>query len=148
MSVLQEIANPKVRPHLRFFPEDCGGQLSEAYQARRWLRELDPGLTTPMIRHKNQDFYIFEPTIVRQNKVCMPIRWFSRGNKMFAYAWQMEPSFAGNGWVVREDQVVEIDSEQLVTAFPSFRSSYGHLKLPNPENIIGCVLNYPELLSR
>ncbi|PPQ85626.1 hypothetical protein CVT24_012671, partial [Panaeolus cyanescens] len=33
-----EMANPLVRPHLHFLPEDAGPRLSEARQADRWLR--------------------------------------------------------------------------------------------------------------
>ncbi|KAK6977422.1 hypothetical protein R3P38DRAFT_3334959 [Favolaschia claudopus] len=38
--IAQEMANPRVRPHLHFYPEDSGTKLSEARQAQRWLHEL------------------------------------------------------------------------------------------------------------
>ncbi|KAI6147878.1 hypothetical protein BKA82DRAFT_4329899 [Pisolithus tinctorius] len=40
-----------------------GGQLNEAYQARRWLKEMDPTQLTPMICLHGQDFFIFEPAL-------------------------------------------------------------------------------------
>ncbi|KZT23739.1 hypothetical protein NEOLEDRAFT_1046272, partial [Neolentinus lepideus HHB14362 ss-1] len=67
--VAQEISNPQVRPHLRFLPEDSGNRLSEAWQAQRWLHELDSSLTTPMIRTGGQDFYIYEPVLLHDGQV-------------------------------------------------------------------------------
>lgn len=58
------MANPTTRENLHFFPEDSKPSLSQAWQASRWLDELDSDLTTPMIRVHNQDFYINEPTIL------------------------------------------------------------------------------------
>ncbi|KAF8885562.1 hypothetical protein CPB84DRAFT_1666965, partial [Gymnopilus junonius] len=60
----QEMANPEVRPHLWTYPEDAGPNLSEARQASRWLHEIRPEDTTPMIRLKDIDYYIFEPTML------------------------------------------------------------------------------------
>ncbi|KAI5982275.1 hypothetical protein F5J12DRAFT_908289 [Pisolithus orientalis] len=53
--------------------ENSGGQLNEAYQARRWLKEMDPTQLTPMIRLHGQDFFIFEPALLSNGQVCMPI---------------------------------------------------------------------------
>lgn len=47
--IRQEMANPHVRSQLHFYPEDTGKQLNEAFQARRWLKEMDPTQLTPMI---------------------------------------------------------------------------------------------------
>ncbi|KIK49825.1 hypothetical protein GYMLUDRAFT_253531 [Collybiopsis luxurians FD-317 M1] len=46
--IAQEMANPKVRPKLHFYPEDSGNFLSEARQAERWLKEAPDNLLTPM----------------------------------------------------------------------------------------------------
>ncbi|KAJ7917816.1 hypothetical protein B0H13DRAFT_1452874, partial [Mycena leptocephala] len=59
--IAQEMANPTVCKNLHFFPEDTKPSLSQAWQASRWLSELDSELTTPMIRVHNRDFYINEP---------------------------------------------------------------------------------------
>ncbi|KAI0313183.1 hypothetical protein OF83DRAFT_1040828, partial [Amylostereum chailletii] len=62
--VAQELANPRVRPHLRFVPEDAGGCLKEAWQARRWLHELDTDLTTQNYWHGSYNFFLFEPSML------------------------------------------------------------------------------------
>lgn len=74
----QEMHNPSIRPHLRFLLEDAGNELGEAYQARRWLTEQDPNLLTPMHCIAGQTFFILKPTLLRDKRVCMPSRWFTR----------------------------------------------------------------------
>ncbi|KIJ43281.1 hypothetical protein M422DRAFT_170181, partial [Sphaerobolus stellatus SS14] len=61
--IAQEIANPKIRPHLHFYPEICGSHVAEARHAQCWLNEVDDTLLTPMTHVSSQDFYIFEPTL-------------------------------------------------------------------------------------
>ncbi|KAJ6618918.1 hypothetical protein B0H10DRAFT_1947133 [Mycena sp. CBHHK59/15] len=79
--IAQEMTNPTTPTNLHFFPEDSGPSLSQAWQATRWLDELDSDLTTPTIRIQKQDFYIHEPTLLSNGLLCMPIRWFKRGGK-------------------------------------------------------------------
>lgn len=44
------MANPLIRPHIRFYPEDAGSRLTETWQASRWLHELPSDILTPMVR--------------------------------------------------------------------------------------------------
>ncbi|KAI5981921.1 hypothetical protein EDD15DRAFT_2182381, partial [Pisolithus albus] len=60
--IAQEMANPRIRIHIRHYPEDAGGRLDQPWQASRWLHEIDPSIATPMIRKGQQDFYVFELT--------------------------------------------------------------------------------------
>jgi len=66
------MANPRVRPHLHFYPEDSGQSLSEARQAAKWLHELPSEDTTPMIRIQNDDYYILEPALLIGGHACIP----------------------------------------------------------------------------
>ncbi|KIO17528.1 hypothetical protein M407DRAFT_12314 [Tulasnella calospora MUT 4182] len=59
--IAQEMANPKVRPNLHFYPEDAGDTLEHAWQGRRWKEKIDPTLLTPMVRLGTQDFFVHEP---------------------------------------------------------------------------------------
>ena len=65
------MANPRVRPHLQFLPEDAGQKLDQAWQARRWLHEMQHEVLTPMVRlasnsPQEQDLYVFEPTLLKK----------------------------------------------------------------------------------
>ncbi|KAK7007194.1 hypothetical protein R3P38DRAFT_3325581 [Favolaschia claudopus] len=104
--IAQEMSNPKVRPHLQFYPEDSGKVLEEARQGKRWLEELPSEKTTPMVRIGKQDYYIHEPAMLRDGTFCMPFRWFMRGNILFAKCWAMTAvtSDAGGYWRVLKQE--------------------------------------------
>ncbi|RDX40490.1 hypothetical protein OH76DRAFT_1459488 [Lentinus brumalis] len=135
--IAQEVANSRVRPHLRFLPEDAGTRLAETWQGSRWLRELQPDLTTPMVRVHGQDFYIHEPAQLADGRVCIPTRWFTRGSDTLAQAWTMLPTTDGSGWIIAEDLPLEISVRQLLVAFPNLQGTHCHYNLPDPRNIIG-----------
>jgi hypothetical protein len=98
------MANPRVRPHLSFYPEDSGPKLSEARQGQRWLKELPDEQTTPMLRISGHDYYIYEPAMLDSDagEFCIPIRWFARGEQFWAKCWRMMPvsTDKGSGWRV------------------------------------------------
>ncbi|KAF7333089.1 hypothetical protein MVEN_02374000 [Mycena venus] len=87
--IAQEMSNPKVRPHLEFYPEDTGKLIEEARQGKRWLEEIPSAQTTPMARIGMQDYFIHEPAMLTNGKFCMPIRWFARGKILFAKCWDL-----------------------------------------------------------
>ncbi|KAJ6607826.1 hypothetical protein B0H10DRAFT_2166716 [Mycena sp. CBHHK59/15] len=136
--IAQEMANTSVRKNLHFIPEDTKPSLSQAWQASRWLKELDSDLTTPMIREHNQDFYINEPTVLSNGAVCMPTRWFKRNGKIFARAWKMHwasETLVGHGCIVEGDQEFDIDSTQLLVSFPLLVTSHISRRVPDPRII-------------
>ncbi|KAJ7736951.1 hypothetical protein DFH07DRAFT_842427, partial [Mycena maculata] len=135
--IAQEMVNPSVREKLHFYPEDSDPSLSQAWQAGRWREELDSDLTTPMIRIKTQDFFIHEPTVLRDGTVCMPTRWFERGNQQLAQVWKMrEYNHHGTaGWLVDSQKTYEIKSSDLLLSFPDFIRTHAHRKLSDPRII-------------
>jgi hypothetical protein len=139
---MQEMANPHVRPQLHFHPEDSGKQLDEAFQARRWLKEMDPTQLTPMIRLHNQDFYIFEPTLLSSGQVCIPIRWFHHGEPFFAKAWPLRAvvSDTESGWIVEEHTEIEVSQKDFLVSFKNWRISESASGLPPAHNIIGVFI--------
>ncbi|KAJ7634450.1 hypothetical protein FB45DRAFT_1025398 [Roridomyces roridus] len=137
--IAQEMANPKVRPHLSFYPEDSGPKLSEAKQGARWLKELPDDQTTPMVRMYGQDFYIHEPAMLRDGQCCIPTRWFTRGDEFFANCWELEPVVkeTGSGWrVVIKSQPLVVPASQFLKSFPSWQRDVGvYNHIPGPTHI-------------
>ena len=133
------MANPHVRPHLEFLPVDAGGYMSDAIHGSRWLKEFDPELLTPMVRHGGQDYFIFEPTVISDQSICMPFRWFKRSDQVFARAWKMQAvSYGENiGWVVLKSNEFEISKEDLVSSFPYLVHTSYHRNIPDPRKILG-----------
>ncbi|KAJ6461447.1 hypothetical protein C8R45DRAFT_1056025 [Mycena sanguinolenta] len=140
--IAQEMANPKVRPHLSFYPEDSGQKLSEARQGKRWLEELPDSQTTPMLRINQQDFFIHEPAMLRNGNCCIPTRWFTKNGSLFAKCWLLQAVTTDelSGWrvVIRSEPYV-VAATEFLKNLPDFRADVesGFYNLPNPTNIIG-----------
>ncbi|KAJ8487998.1 hypothetical protein ONZ45_g14118 [Pleurotus djamor] len=137
--IAQEMANPKVRPHLSFYPEDSGKKLSEARQAARWLHELPDNQLTPMLRLGAQDYYIHEPAMLRDGNVVMPIRWFTRGSKVHAKCWGMEVVDLGTGtskWRVVQRHDYEISQDDLMKTFPDLQIDHRYYRLPDFDSFL------------
>ncbi|KAF9060897.1 hypothetical protein BDP27DRAFT_1150318, partial [Rhodocollybia butyracea] len=63
--ISQEMANPKVHPHLSFYPEqDCFPD-----EFAHWLHEVPDDEMGPMLRLGNTDYYVFEPAMLRSGKI-------------------------------------------------------------------------------
>jgi hypothetical protein len=143
------MANPNTRKNLHFFPENTKPSLSQAWQASRWLDELDSDLTTPMVRANNQDFYINEPTLLSNGTVCMPLRWFKRGNKILAQAWKMRPASSTNssaGWIVEGNHKIEVHESDLLVSFPLLVTTHLSRQKADPRIIRGMLVLYYSLL--
>ena len=140
------MANPRVRAHLKFYPEDSGKCVNEYWQAKHWNEELDPNKTTPMVVIDKQHFFINEPCLLKNGSVCMPIRWFHRGKKLFAKTWSMHSlsQELDSGWIVEEFNIIEVPQDQFLISFSSWSSSRSTEGMPSPSSIFGRV---DELLS-
>ena len=127
--IAREMANPFIRPHLHFFPEDSGQYLSHAYQGQCWLSDLDATLLTPMIHQAGQDFYIFEPCLTTNGSCCVPVRFFKKGEQIFARVWHMytvkdssrHDSF---GWVVVTYNESIVPATSLLVSFSFLATTY------------------------
>ena len=133
------MANPRVRPHLEFFPVDAKGYTSDAIHGSRWLHELDPDLLSPVIRHSGQEFFVLEPAATVRQEIYMPFRWFRRSGEMFAKAWAMAPTENNGdvGWLIRKDTVLEVPISDFTSSFPFLIHTAQSRGIPDPRNILG-----------
>lgn len=137
------MANPKVRPNLSFYPEDSGKRVSEARQAERWLHEAPADQLTPMARLGVKDFYIHEPAMTTDGIICMPVRWFTRDQKIYAKCWEMQPIHTDstsawrvivrNNYIISQDNLLknwhELQADHDLYGLPSFDSITGLFKI-------------------
>ncbi|KIY43060.1 hypothetical protein FISHEDRAFT_54211 [Fistulina hepatica ATCC 64428] len=133
--VAQEMANPQVRPHLHFLPEDAGKKLGQAYQAKRWLHELDANLATPMIRSGVQDYYVNEPALLLDRRGCavvLPRRWFLRDNRVYGSVALMQPAQDGSGWSVIDHSRFDVPVSDFSLSFPRFVSLHERYGIMDP----------------
>ncbi|KAF6750475.1 hypothetical protein DFP72DRAFT_1072193 [Ephemerocybe angulata] len=135
----QEMANPEVRPHLAFYPEDNGKQVHEAKQARRWLHEQAPESLTPMVRIRGEDFYTLEPAVLKDETFCIPSRWFKRNQEMYAKCWVITTSRRDTGeygWRVWLDKEIDVPVSFFSKNFPNFSKDHHLYNVPHPSEII------------
>ncbi|KAI6026560.1 hypothetical protein BKA83DRAFT_121163 [Pisolithus microcarpus] len=147
--IAQEMANPRIRMHIRHYPEDAGGRLDQPWQASRWLHKIDPSIATPMIRKGQQDFYVFELTKLTDGTVVVPERWYTKPSiqhstspsdlEYWAHAWRTQPIASGgaSGYVIHRYDTVKVTANQLLLSFPHLLQTYQADREPDPCNIIG-----------
>ncbi|KAI0638455.1 hypothetical protein C8Q77DRAFT_1188202 [Trametes polyzona] len=145
--IAQEMGNPLVRPHLSFYPENTDGRhLSEARQGAHWLEEVPDDFLTPMVRVRSKDYYVHEPMMCEDGRVCMPMRWFTRAegghHTMYAKCWDMEPvaSDTGSGWRVMQTSSFEVPASRLLKNFPDLCAAAPMYDLPPPTRIFDVTL--------
>ncbi|KAI0825276.1 hypothetical protein BC628DRAFT_262703 [Trametes gibbosa] len=145
----QEMSNPRVRTHLRLYPEECvDSPIKEGWQAHRWRKELKPGVSTPMVRTAGQDFYAYEPAKLADGRVISPFRWFTRlsqhsgRQEIFGEGWVMHTvssNTGARGYVVHGFECVTFPVSHLVQAFPRMSEQFSNDNLPDPRCIIGAI---------
>lgn len=133
------MANPRVHPHLRFYPEDAGKKVDEYWQASHWHEEVDADRLTPLAEIGKQHFFIYEPCLLTNGMACMPNRWFKRGKKLMAKVWTLRAvsSDSGSHWIVQEYDEIEISSDQFLVGFASWAASGSTNGLPPATQISG-----------
>lgn len=133
------MSNPKVQPYLHFYSKDADTFLKHTYQASCWLHEMDPDLLMPVVQQGQQQFFVFEPSILVTGTVAMPVHWFICDGKMFVQAWLLQHQCweGKNGWVVYEFEEFKTKATSFIVSFPFFCDSYRYWNIPNPCHIIG-----------
>jgi hypothetical protein len=133
------MANPRVRPHLHFYPEDAGESVNEYWHARHWHEVADPSLVTPMVVVNNTHFFVYEPIMLFNSRVVIPYRWFLRGGSITARAWPLRAVKRGNdmGWIVEEFRTVIVSQREQFVPFGSWAASQINCPLPSASCIFG-----------
>ncbi|KAI9435019.1 hypothetical protein BJY52DRAFT_1131296, partial [Lactarius psammicola] len=135
--ICQEMANPRVRPYLHFYPEDAGKTVNEYWHTRHWHEVADPSLVTPMVVVNNTHFFVYEPTVLANGRVVMPYHWFLHGGSITARAWPLRAVKHGNdmGWIVEEFKTVIVSQGEFSISF----GSWGAGQLPHPLPSAKCI---------
>jgi hypothetical protein len=134
------MANPRVRPHLRFYPEEAGS-ISEYWHAKHWHENVDPDLATPLASINGRSFFVFEPSLLVNGRVVMPYRWFIRGNLIVARAWPLRAFDHGNGvgWIVEEFRTIDVTQDDFLVPFGAWETTHLTTGLPSATRIVGML---------
>ena len=138
----QEMANPRVRPHLHFYPEDAGRSMSEYWHAKHWHESADPDLVTPLATINGCPFFVYEPCLLTNGLAIIPYRWFVRGKLIMACAWPLHPIQHGDGagWIVEEFETVVVSQDEFLVPFGLWATSQLADGFPDVARIIGMLL--------
>lgn len=145
---IQEMANPCVRPHLRFYAEDCGKHVSEARHATRWTREVNANFAGPMARLECGgsfiDFYVHEVALANIDTYgtyapVMPTRWFERTGQLFARAHRLQVNPRRTAYIIDASDCVDIPLSAFFASFAELQYSHHAYGLPPPSKIDGTV---------
>jgi len=144
------MANPQVRPHLRFYPEDSGRTVNEYYQAAHWRVEVAPSQLTPMAVIDGQHYYIYEPCLLRDRRACVPIRWFTRKEQLFAMAWVLRVVTLQHRdhWVAEEYNAIEVSQSDLLLPLVAWNSTPITIGMPEPTQLVGMCEYKPFVIIR
>ncbi|KAI0670738.1 hypothetical protein C8Q78DRAFT_1078718 [Trametes maxima] len=87
-SIMLDMANPEVRRHLVFYPEEPINGSSELRHSWKWFLGLPDDKLTPMWAHRGLHFYVGEAAQLADGNIVVPLRWFLRAGEMhmFYYA--------------------------------------------------------------
>lgn len=94
-----------------------------------------------MVRKDGQDFYVYEPAQLEDGRLCMPVRWFTRGDETFADVWDMVA--LEHGWVILKHRNFEVNIRDFMVSFPHLIATSDHRDhQPDPREIIGMLTPY------
>jgi hypothetical protein len=143
----QEMANPHVRPHLHFYPEDTGTSISEYWHASHWHNEMNPIKITPMVLIHHQSFFVHEPCVLNDGRACMPSRWFIRNKKFIGKVWSLRAVLhdSRSAWIVEEYNEIEVSEDRFLVSFGSWGGSQSTNGLPPATEILGMIYSMKQL---
>jgi hypothetical protein len=93
-----------------------------------------------MARIGDNDYFIYEPTMLRGGQCCIPIRWFVWSGVLFAKCWKLEVVVTeqSSGWRVFKSEDYEVPLHEFVKNFIDLKNDAVLLyNLPSPSVIIG-----------
>jgi hypothetical protein len=94
-----------------------------------------------MARLGPQDYFIHEATMLRNGECCIPVRWFTIGEVLFAKCWRMEPvaSDVDQGWRVIQCDDYSVPHTAFLKTFPDLCEDADQHGLPHPSKLFGML---------
>ncbi|KAJ7690611.1 hypothetical protein B0H14DRAFT_2420329 [Mycena olivaceomarginata] len=108
----RDMANPLVAPHMRFYPEETDGPISEVYQAERWM-EYTPSQLTPMFSKGHKRFWIEELAQLKDGTFVIPHTLLVRGGALTSDVSVVEKTPDGRWKVLDDERTVKAEDLEL-----------------------------------
>jgi hypothetical protein len=121
-TLARDMANPLIAPHMRFYPEEPTGPISETFQAERWT-EYAPSQLTPTFSRGHKQFWIGEVARLANGHFILPHLWIIRDGAVHCVASRVSCSDDGR-WHLLDDQDI-FCSDALVLDYSDIQMQYG-----------------------
>ncbi|KAH8923881.1 hypothetical protein BT69DRAFT_1333485 [Atractiella rhizophila] len=102
--IAEFIANPLIRKHLTFLPEDTGNMIQELYQGEKWKNEVNARLLTPSIVVGGQQYFVDEVIQLNGGQYCFVSRWFTKGGTVHCSGYEVHWSKEFAGFIIDQRQ--------------------------------------------
>ncbi|KAH8913599.1 hypothetical protein BT69DRAFT_1344369 [Atractiella rhizophila] len=112
--IAEAIANPLIRQHLTFLPENTPNQLQEIYQAEKWLEELSPHLLTPCVQYRSSLFFTDEVTELEGSRYFIVSRWILQNSEIVGRGHEVLFDREINGFIVDCRKILDIPLKKLL----------------------------------
>ena len=124
--------------------------MNEYRQAAHWCTEVAPSRATPMAVMDGHHYYIYEPCLLHDGRVCVPVRWFMRNDQLLATAWVLRAVTGQhqNYWIAEEYNMIEISRSDLLLLSVAWDSTPATVGMPHPSQLAGMYgSNHPTTIS-
>ena len=115
--------------------------VNEYYQAAHWCTEVAPSQSTPMAVIGGQHYYIYEPCLLHDGRVCVPVRWFMRKGQLFGVAWVLR--VVAEQWIAEEYNAIEVSHCNLLLPLVAWGSTPLTTRMPQPTQLAGMCEDWP-----
>ncbi|KAH8930587.1 hypothetical protein BT69DRAFT_1210241, partial [Atractiella rhizophila] len=117
--IAEAIANPLIRKHLTFLPEDTGDTVQELYQGDKWKREINARLLTPSIVVKGQLYFTDEVLKLKDGSYFLVSRWFVKAGVVHGSGYNVLWSDVLRGFIIDYRGMCSVSMDQLMMNGPT-----------------------------
>lgn len=141
-SAIQELANPLVSSAMVFVPEtDRGVAVNRLAQSQKWREGFSRELRVPMVRVRNQHFYVYEPAQLEDKRVVLPVFFYQKSSVVHAKCLQvtLEPSSLFNHNIMMVQEEPQFDSSHFIDVdVEEFSVSFVEMVLGDGRKWVNC----------
>ncbi|KAJ7775833.1 hypothetical protein B0H14DRAFT_3508393 [Mycena olivaceomarginata] len=125
-TIARDLANPLVAPHMRFYPEETDGPISEVFQAERWT-EYTPEQLTPMFTKGRRRFWINEVSRLEDGTFVVPLLLVVRNGNLEADVFEVTQRPDGL-WELHTEDLKSKKAAEFYCDYDEIVAEFGNLR--------------------
>ncbi|KAH8926419.1 hypothetical protein BT69DRAFT_1215259 [Atractiella rhizophila] len=141
--IAESIANPLIRKHLTFLPEDTPDTLQELYQGEKWAKEVNARLLTSCVVVGGKQYFVDEVIRLKSGRYCLVSRWFMRSGTVHCCAYAVQWNEQLRGFVIDQRQGITVPIQDFELNGPALEA-----KAPSAYLIKGECIDLAGILTQ